>query len=93
MDATAAAPDGYPTGADATDRPPADLAPAPRHQPPASVRAWFDDAAAAAIPDHDGTIGTARTAARAYAHRAKAANTRLAYRAGVRAWCTWCDQG
>ena len=28
----------------------------------------------------------------AYAHRAKADNTRRAYRAGVRAWCAWCDQ-
>ena len=56
------------------------------------MRAWFDAAAAAVIPEHDGTIGTARRAALAYAHRAKAANTRLAYRAGVRAWCTWCDQ-
>ena len=92
MDATAAAPDGHSTGADAADRLAADLTLAPSHQPPASVRAWFDDAVAAVIPDHDGTIDTARTAARAYAHRAKAANTRLAYRAGVRAWCVWCDQ-
>ena len=53
------------------------------------MRAWFDAAAEAAdeIPWHDGTIGTTRSAACAYAHRAKAANTRLAYRAGVRAWC------
>lgn len=67
-------------------------APAPLDQPPATVRAWFDDAAETAIPSHDGTIGTARRAARAYAQRAKAANTRRAYRAGVRAWCAWCDQ-
>jgi hypothetical protein len=56
------------------------------------VRDWFDIAAEAAIPDYDGSIGTARGAAQAYARRAKAANTRRAYRAGVRAWCDWCDQ-
>jgi site-specific recombinase XerC len=95
MEATPAAPDGHEEAADAPDRaawPPSDLARAPRDQPPDAVRAWFDAAAAAVIPEHDGTIGTARRAALAYAHRAKAANTRLAYRAGVRAWCTWCDQ-
>jgi hypothetical protein len=31
-------------------------------------------------------------AAGAYAGRAKAGNTRRAYRAGVRAWCDWCDR-
>ena len=95
MDAATEAPDEHSKRADAADRPawlPADLAPAPRNQPPEAVRAWFDAAAAAVIPEHDGTLGTARRAALAYAHRAKAANTRLAYRAGVRAWCTWCDQ-
>jgi integrase len=51
------------------------------------VRGWVDDAADAVIRDHDGTIGTARRAARAYAHRAKGKNTRRAYRAGARAWC------
>ena len=51
------------------------------------MRDWFDDAAAALIPDHDGTLATARSAAGAYAGRAKAGNTRRAYRAGVRAWC------
>ena len=44
----------------------------------------------AAVPEHDGTIGTARLAADAYSRRAKADNTRRAYRAGVRAWCAWC---
>ena len=95
MDVTAAAPDGHPTGSEESARAtwlPADLTLAPRHQPPASVRAWFDAAADAAMPAHDGTIGTAHIAARAYSHRAKAANTRLAYRAGVRAWCVWCEQ-
>ena len=73
-------------------RPPATWPRRRVNQPPRAVRAWFDAAAAAAIPDHDGTLGTARRAARAYAHRAKADNTRRAYRAGVRAWCAWCEQ-
>jgi integrase len=64
----------------------------PLDQAPVVVRDWFDAAAAAAIPDYDGRLGTARSAAQAYARRAKAANTRRAYRAGVRAWCAWCDQ-
>ena len=68
--------------------PPA-LAPVGRSAP--DVRAWFDDAAQAAIPGYDGTLDTARAAALAYARRAKAENTRRAYRAGVRAWCEWCD--
>ncbi len=64
----------------------------PLGEPPSRVRSWFDDAALAGIPEHDGTIGTARVAARAYALHAKADNTRRAYRAGVRAWCAWCDR-
>jgi integrase len=64
----------------------------PLGQTPAIVRDWFAAAAAAAIPDHDGSLGTARIAALAFARRAKADNTRRAYRAGVRAWCAWCDQ-
>lgn len=43
------------------------------------------------IPEYDGTLATARNAGEAYAQRAKAENTRRAYRAGVRAWCSWCD--
>ncbi len=66
--------------------------PIPLGQTPAIVRDWFDDAAAAAIPDHDATLPTARRAALAYARRATAHNTRRAYRAGVRAWCDWCAQ-
>jgi len=65
---------------------------APVGEPPPLVRAWFDDEASAKIPEHDGTIGTARVAAQAYARQAKADNTRRAYRAGVRAWCAWCDR-
>jgi site-specific recombinase XerC len=55
------------------------------------VATWFDGAAAAEIPRFDGTLETARRAADAFARRAKADNTRRAYRAGVRAWCDWCD--
>lgn len=94
MDATTDAPDGRHEAAGTSDlaaRLPPALTWVPLDQAPEAVRAWFDDAAAAAIPEHDDTLGTARRAARAYAHRAKAANTRLAYRAGVRAWCAWCD--
>ena len=59
---------------------------------PEAVRAWFDGAVAAAMPDHDETLASARGSANAYARRAKAANTRRAYMAGVRSWCAWCDQ-
>jgi integrase len=68
-----------------------EIGPAPVGEAPDRIRAWFDAAAEAAIPDHDGTLGTARRAADAYARHAKAGNTRRAYRAGVRAWCAWCD--
>ena len=54
---------------------------------PAAIRRWFDAAAQAEIPEYDGTLSTARAAGTAYARRAKAENTRRAYRAGVRAWC------
>ena len=64
--------------------------PLPANPTPRAIRDWFDTAAEAAVPEHDGTIGTARLADNAYARRAKADNTRRAYRAGVRAWCTWC---
>jgi integrase len=64
---------------------------APLGGEPANVREWFDQAAAALVPTYDGTLTTARAAAGAYARRAQAANTRRAYRAGVRAWCAWCD--
>ncbi len=59
--------------------------------PPVMVRRWFDLSATAAIPEYDGTLQAARGGADAYARKAKADNTRRAYRAGVRAWCTWCD--
>jgi len=50
--------------------------PVPLDQPAARVRACFGAAAAAIIPDDDGTLATARLAADAYARRATAANTR-----------------
>jgi integrase len=83
---------GPPRRAESPGGVPLDQAPTARAWSPVVVRDWFDIAAEAAIPDHDGSIGTARGAAQAYARRAKAANTRRAYRAGVRAWCDWCDQ-
>jgi hypothetical protein len=58
---------------------------------PAAVRAWFDEATEAAIPTPDGTLGAAQAIAAALARRAKTDNTRRAYRAGVRAWCDWCE--
>jgi len=64
---------------------------APQEATPAAVRAWFDEATDAAIPAADGTLAAAQAIAAALARRAKADNTRRAYRAGVRAWCAWCD--
>ena len=58
----------------------------------AAISTWFDDALDARPPIADDTLATARAAARAYAHQAKAANTRRAYRAAVRAWCAWCER-
>src|SRR4051794_31391205 len=60
--------------------------------PPARIRTWFDGAVITSIPEHDGSLETARVAAEAYARHAKADNTRRAYRAGVRAWCDWCQR-
>lgn len=71
---------------------PPEVAPAPVGAPPPAVRAWFDDAVLAALPEPDGSLPAARAAAHAYARRAKADNTRRAYRAGVRAWCDWCGR-
>lgn len=57
-----------------------------------AVQAWFDDLAAAAGPAQDGSLQAARESARANQSRAKAANTRAAYRSAVRKWCAWCDK-
>ena len=66
------------------------LVPAPVGAPPASVSAWFDRAVDASEPVVDGTLAGEREAAETYRRMAKADNTRRAYRAAVRAWCSWC---
>jgi len=63
---------------------------APLGAPPASVQVWFDTTAAAVKTPNDGTLAAAHDAARTYRSRAKADNTRAAYRSAVRAWCAWC---
>ena len=65
---------------------------APAPAAPRAVRTWFDALTEADLPAPDGTLLTARRAADALARRAKAANTRRAYRAAVRAWCDWCTR-
>ena len=64
---------GPPRRAESPGGVPLDQAPPARARSPVVVRDWFDIAAEAAIPDYDGSIGTARSAAQAYARRAKAA--------------------
>ena len=66
------------------------LVPAPVGAAPEHVRAWFDNAVEASEPVVDGTLASERDAADTYRRMAKADNTRRAYRAAVRAWCTWC---
>jgi len=75
--------------ADAAGAPPKD---APLGAAPAAVATWFDEVADATHPENDGTLAAAQASARAYSRRAKAANTREAYRWAVRAWCAWCDR-
>jgi integrase len=65
---------------------------APIGAPPPSVRAWFDAAIDGEVPAGDGTLATAQRIADLLARHAKADNTRRAYRAGVRAWCSWCAE-
>ena len=64
--------------------------PPPLGASPAQVRVWFDAVIDGDIPEGDGTLATAQEIAHVLARRAKADNTRRAYRAGVRAWCAWC---
>jgi len=66
------------------------LVPAPVGAAPDNVRAWFDAAVQASEPVVDGTLASERDAANTYRRMAKADNTRRAYRAAVRAWCSWC---
>lgn len=56
-----------------------------------TVRGWFDAAIAASEPVMDGSLAAERDAANMFQRLAKAENTRLAYRAAVRAWCAWCE--
>jgi len=65
---------------------------APPGASPVAVRVWFDGLMESALPPPDGTLVTARRTADTLARLAKAENTRRAYRAGVRAWCLWCDR-
>jgi integrase len=75
----------------ALDLPPTnETPPAPIGGTPQLVKKWFDAAAAAARPEPDGTLAGAHASARSYRGRAKADNTRAAYRSAVRAWCAWC---
>jgi integrase len=55
------------------------------------VRAWFDEVVDAIAPVMDGSLAAEREAALMFQRLAKADNTRIAYRAAVRAWCAWCD--
>ena len=64
--------------------------PAPVGASPHAVRLWFDATADALKPESDGSLASAKESARAYRSRAKADNTRSAYRSAVRAWCAWC---
>ena len=64
--------------------------PAPVGASPHAVRLWFDATAEALKPESDGSLASAKESARAYRSRAKADNTRSAYRSAVRAWCAWC---
>ena len=81
-DRALAGPDGSPSAPALPD--------APIGRGPPAVSAWFDAIAAAAQPANDGSLAAAHNAARAYRSRAKADNTRAAYRSAVRAWCAWC---
>ena len=56
-----------------------------------AVRIWFDETVDAIEPVMDGTLAAERDAAKVFQRMAKAENTRIAYRAAVRAWCAWCD--
>ncbi|MBB3175378.1 integrase [Endobacter medicaginis] len=66
-------------------------APSPVGQPGVVVQTWFEAIVDAEIPKNDGSFETAARAAHAYALRARAGNTRRAYRSGVKAWCAWAS--
>ena len=73
-------------------RPEAPCPGAPIGASPAVVRVWFDAALQAVEPIPADTLEAERDAALAFAQLAKAANTRRAYSAAVRAWCAWCGR-
>jgi integrase len=56
-----------------------------------AVRIWFDDTIDAIEPVMDGSLAAERESALMFQRMAKAENTRIAYRAAVRAWCAWCE--
>jgi integrase len=56
-----------------------------------AVRVWFDDTIDAIEPVMDGSLAAERESALMFQRMAKAENTRIAYRAAVRAWCAWCE--
>jgi integrase len=56
-----------------------------------AVRVWFDETVDAIEPIMDGSLAAERDAAKVFQRMAKAENTRIAYRAAVRAWCAWCE--
>ncbi|MDR3535236.1 MAG: recombinase [Acetobacteraceae bacterium] len=81
------APPGDPADLLAPARP---AVPAPIGGDAVSVRTWFDTTVETLDPASDGSLAGDRDAADTYRRMAKAANTRRAYRAAVRAWCIWC---
>ena len=78
-------------GALAVLPPAASLPAAPIGAAALAVRAWFDEAMDAIEPVMDGSLAAERESALMFQRMAKAENTRIAYRAAVRAWCAWCE--
>jgi integrase len=78
-------------GALAVLPPSAPLAAAPIGGGALAVRTWFDAAIDAIEPIMDGSLAAERESALMFQRMAKAENTRIAYRAAVRAWCAWCE--
>jgi integrase len=78
-------------GALAALPPAASLPEAPVGGTALAVRAWFGEAIDAIEPVMDGSLAAERDSALMFQRMAKAENTRIAYRAAVRAWCAWCE--
>jgi site-specific recombinase XerD len=79
------------SGALALILPGASLPAAPIGAAGTAVRIWFDATVQFIEPVMDGSLAAEREAAMMFQRLAKAENTRIAYRAAVRAWCAWCD--